>query len=156
MCARLHAICITVMRAPGMMECTTIRLWVHTCVGVSVVCARAAKCSPLFPVLMMMLIICSASFLLLQAHRHTYTRTPTTTSLQQTLQQLLGHKLWFMSEGEMIWGDVVFRFLTGFTVKWRLFRKNLTGMENLHPVVAQKSGKSCRELSQKLRGPRLS
>lgn len=69
---RLHAICIVVMRAPRMMECTTVGC---ACTSVSVACARAASFSSLFPVLMMMLIICSAYFHPPQAHQRAHTCT---------------------------------------------------------------------------------
>lgn len=87
----------------GMMECTSIGCgW--ACARVWGQCARVEGFSSLFPVLMMRLIICSASFRLPQAHVHTRARTYThacVTSLrQQTQQHLFGHKLRLVREGE--------------------------------------------------------
>lgn len=122
-CTRLHAICIVVMRAPGMMECTTTELWGCARAGATVACAHAASFPSLFPVLMMMLIIYSASFHpprrtnTCTMYTCTHTRAPKGTSLQQqTRQHLLGHKLWFMRDGERC-GET-FGLLTGFSVRW--------------------------------------
>lgn len=112
MCARLHAICIVVMRALGDDGVHLHRVWVSVRARVGGSAHVRGGFSSLFPVLMMRLIICSASFHPPQAHVHTRARTYAlartrahthacvTSPRQQTQQHLFGHKLRLVREGE--------------------------------------------------------